>query len=345
MGWFRGLLHYASLAWNAIFGAARDIESALIHLWNFTASVHTLLDHLFSRVARDMLSGYLQLVITLLHGIEDLGNAVWRIWPWLFRNHINPLRLWMLDRIRALRTWTAAQIRSLRALEFSLYYQSLRYALRLVTAERTQRIKDVMAARAYALQLVKAALSTVQQQAATGYADGNRQRVSAITKITDDLVNRNPAIRGLVGDFVRVLIDVIGTENPVERAVLQFLLTRVIDRLGVDRVAGDLLGKLIGPLAGNPHPKTLHDVVMNLAQRVSAIEEREADFMASGGPEIEQAGREWKAYTGLAVDAALLAFFGDAVADPAGWASMVAGTLGVAVDDSVASVAALIRRA
>ena len=190
-----------------------------------------------------------------------------------------------------------------------------------------------------------AALAEVQTEAATGYADGSTQRVSVITKITDELATRNPVIRGLVSDLVTVLLDLIGTENPLARIAIGLLLKEVIGKLGVDRVAGDLLGTLLGPLIADPRPRNLHDVTRDLARRVSALEGQWARYMEDGGPELDQAGREWKRYTSLATDAALLGFAALAVADPDRWASSVADTLGVAVNDTALGIAHLIRKA
>ena len=195
------------------------------------------------------------------------------------------------------------------------------------------------------LKAVAACLATVQTEAASGYKAGNRQRVSAITRITDDLASRNPVLRDLLSRTVTALLDLLAIDDPLLRLALSVLLKQVISRLGVDRVAGDLLASLIGPLAAGRDPRNLHDVADDLAARVSALEGAWARYMADGGPELDQAGRQWKELASWEMDAALLAFFGLAVADPGAWARDVADTAGTLADDTIRAVSGLIRRA
>lgn len=344
MGFLRSVLSYAATAWNFLLGISGDVGNALIHLFRFIGAVHSLLDHLVSRVLRDLLGEYFSWLLWLLYTLEQVMYAVARIESWVIRHIFRPLYFDYIRRIARLKAWVSFWFTRLYLLELRLYAAARAYALALFTAERNARIKAVNAEHAAMLAAVARCLQTVQNQASTGYKDGSGDRVSAIAKITDDLAARNPVLRGLINDLVGLLLDVIGAENPVERAALSFLLTRIINRLGVDRVAGDLLATLIGNLAGAGQPRTLHDVIDDLAKRTGALENQWAQYMADGGPELTQAGREWKNLTGLATDAALLAFFGAAVADPTRWARDVSATAGAAVNDTIGSVSALLRR-
>jgi hypothetical protein len=306
--------------------------------------VHTLLDHLISIVVRNYDAYHLNFTLWGFQALEDLAGAVLRIPLWIRRHYLIPMMRDYIHRIALLKTWTSFWITRVWVLELQLYAAAKRYAAALTAAERQQRIKADQVEHAAMLKAIAQALATVQSEAASGYRAGNHQRVSAISKITDDLANRNPVVRGIVSTMVRILLDFLGTENPVERAAVGFLLTQVINRLGVDKVAGELLGALLGPLLGNANPKNLHDVTDDLAARVSALEGQWARYMTDGGPELDQAGRDWKRLTGLSVDAAMLAFFATAVAAPEQWAREVNNTAGRAVNGTIDTIASLIRR-
>lgn len=345
MNFFRTLLHYAQDAWNFITGLPGDVSSAILAVWHFVASVQNMLTHIAARVIKPLLEGYLGLYADIIRALEDLLDNDSRIGPWIYATWIYPLWRAVLARIASLRAWVQRQLNILRALVFRLYLASLQYTNREVSLERKYRLDDIRMARNYSLRLVNAALAEVQREAATGYKAGNKQRVSTVQKITDDIATRNPVIKALVSDFVKLLIDFLGASNPVERIVLQLALTKIVNHLGVDKVAGNLLQALVGPLIGNPDPRNLHDVCANLAQRVSAIEGRWADYMDNGGPEQEQQGRQLKSLTSVVTDVALLGFFGLMATEPNAWATGVADTIGTVVNDSAAAAAAVIRKA
>jgi hypothetical protein len=342
-GFLRNVFHYATLAWGVVAGIPGDVGRALDHIFRFAASVHTLVDHLVSSVLRAAHAAILNVFSASMGLFSDIINALYRIDPFIRHKYVIPLVAWVNARIWALRNWTAARLTALALYVVSLYRKSLAYTQHMVGVERKQRIADVRAARTYALRLVAAAHAAIELEAVHGYRDGNSQRLTAIQKLTDEIAQRNPLIRALVKDFVTLLIDALGAENPLERIALQFLLREVINKLGVDRVAGDLLGRIAGPLIADPRPKNLHDVVKDLAQRVSGMENQWSDFMTDGGPEVEQAGKQWKSYTSAITDASLLAFFGAAVVDPHTWAADVAGTVGAVVNGTIDGVADLIR--
>jgi len=337
------MLKYASDAWSFLAGIPGDIGTALGNLWKFTGSLATLLDHIISKVVRSLLSAYLNVISDVLGAMENLQGALERVKAWVYVYDIVPLRSFLLDVIARLAYRLEKQVAALKALEYRLYYASRSYAAHLVSAERAARIADVKNARAYALRLVTALHSAVEKEAADGYNSNTRARVSVITRIADEIAAKNPVVRSLISDFITLLLDFIGASNPVERIALQLLLTQVIDRLGVDKAAGELMSRLLGTLAGDPRPKDLRQVTAALAGRVTALEDQWADFMIAGGPEVEQAGRTWKAYTSLAVDAALLGFFGLAVTDPALWARAVADTAGAAVNDTIDGVSRAVK--
>lgn len=344
MGFLRSVLHYARAAWDIIWGLPVDVSHAFEAIWRFAGSIHNLFDNTISIVLRQLHSGHLSLTQLILDAMTDYLNALKRIAHWIWNRQVNPVRLDLIARIRALQRWTARKIAAEHYFAIRLYFLALAYAYRLVSVERSARIAAVNAARAYAATLVKAALATVQRQAADGYNGTLKHRVSVIEKIADGLVNRNPALKIVVSDLIRLVIDAIEIDNPVLRLVIQQALTRIIDSLGIDKVAGSLLSGLIGDLTDSGKARGLQDVTGDIGQRLSRLEGQWADFMAHGGPEIEQAGDQWQAYGSLLTDAALVAFAAQAVAAPAAWAAEVDATAGRVVNDTVGVIASLLKR-
>jgi len=191
---------------------------------------------------------------------------------------------------------------------------------------------------------LKATLAEVQKEAASGYNAGTPDRKSTITRLLDDLAVTSPAVKGLVSDLIGLVIDVDTIDNPLARFIIQKLLAQVINRLGVERVIGDLLQRLIGPLAGQPKATGLYEVTRDVARRLAALEAQQADFMVNGGPEVEQAGRQWKDLASIATDAGLLAFLALAVADPEAWATGITDTAGPVANGAMTGLAGLLGR-
>lgn len=345
MDFFRTVLHYAQVAWSVIAGIPSDVGNALSAVYKFIGAEHALWSRLFAVIGRALHAAHIDLASELLAAIGSLTLALLRVKGWIWHMFIAPVRSFLLGRIAALQRWTKGQLNLVYLRMLSLYFLALSYTDKRVSAERKDRIADVTAARAYALKLVKAAVSAIETEAQAGYRSGNSARMNTVTRITDDLVNRNPALRSIVSDLITALLDLLGTENPLLRAAVQFLLGQVISRLGVDRVTGELLRTLLGPVLGDPRPGNLHDVIEDLSKRTCALEDQWAKYYADGGAELHQAGGDYKSYASLAVNAALLGLFAGAVADPAGWATAVASTVGATVNGAAADVAAIIRKA
>jgi hypothetical protein len=166
-----------------------------------------------------------------------------------------------------------------------------------------------------------------------------------VTGILDDIGARNPAIKTIIGTLVKDTLDLAGVENPLARIALGLLLKEVIGKAGVDAAAADLVNRLLGALADEGHPQNLHDVIRALDARLSAVEDQWAEFMNHGGPEVMQAGDDWKAVTGVLGDGAVLATFALSVADPRAWATGISDTLGVVTADTIKAVSGLLRHA
>lgn len=345
MGFLRTVLGWAQGAWSALFGAGGNPVDALQKLWHFIGSVHDLFTWLAGGPALSLFGQLVRLVNIIDHAVAELVAMGRRIRGWILAHDILPWVRFLAAIIGRNALKEDADVRALYAEDARDLLISAAYTERLFQLEHRDMLADVAAARAYALQLDRALHQAIEAEAASGYGGGLHGRLGVIAGLLDDLATHNPVIKGLVGDLVKAVLDLAGVENPVARLALSLLLKEVIGKLGVDKVAGDLVGELVGAITGEAHPKTLHDVIAAIDKRLSVLEGQWAEFMKHGGPEVEQAGDDWKALTGVIADSAILATFALSVADPQAWATGVNDTLGVVTAESIRAVTALIHHA
>lgn len=345
MNFLRTMLHYAKNAWGMVAGAVDDVPGAFRALWKFTGSVHLLLSHLFANVSRALHWNHLGLSEVLLNAMSDLLHAVLRIRQWIWAHQVHPLQVRTGRQIQHLKAWTAHNLYLLRKDEVRLFFAALGYAWRLVRQERAYRIRDIKAARAYSVTLVKAALKTVDREAADGYNSTLKARKTLISTIADDLANRVPAVRLLVKDLITAVLDFLEVDNPLLRPVIALALSKVISAEGVDKLTGSLLTMLVGELTGEHRAATLQDVAADTSRRLTALEQQWETFGDNGGREAETNGREIRTLESLPVELSVIAFFAEAVANPQGFARAVNDTAGAAVNATVDAVSALIRKA
>lgn len=344
MGWLKTAVGWAKDTWSAITGAAAAPLDVFTKIWKWLASIHGLIGWLFGVPVLDWLRSALANMAEHTRAWEALEGLLARIPAWVLHHLVLPYVRLLLARIAALQRWTAAQLLALRILMMWLYLAARLYARQLVQAEHKAMVTAVAREHQQMLAGLRATLAEVQKEAASGYNSGTPDRKSVIQKLLQDLAVTNPAVKGLVSDLVGLVIDVETIDNPVIRFLASKLLAQIIDRLGVDKIVGDLLGRLLQPLMGQPRAAGLYDVTRDVAQRLTALEAQWADFMTSGGPEVEQAGREWKDLSGPLTDIAILAFLGLAVADPGAWATGIADTVGPVADGAMTGVADLLGR-
>lgn len=334
-GWFR-------TAWNAVTGIPGDVGGALSKLWQLIQNQHNAISWIFGypqlRAIWQVVSkvNTISLIIDLIHKLHQRQPG------WTQAVQIDPAVALLKRLIAQLRAWTGLQLFLLRVLVQVLYEAALAYALALVRAERAQRIAADQAEHAAMLKAVAACLATVQQQASSGYNAGMHDRLTTVEKLLNDLADRNPAIRGLVSLLVKSIFDLETIDNPILRFTIGHLLSAIVGHLGIDQATGDLISALLGPLTGNGKPSTLAGVEKDVADRLGALEGQWATFMADGGPEVENAGKQWKTITSLTVDATILGVFALAVADPQAWATAVADTVGAVESDTLDAVISLI---
>lgn len=343
MSWWDDLTGTISSGLSALAGIGRrdivdPIASALHGLHQVGSSLLNVITH--------PLSSLVQADATALAAVRGaIQEAVYALLRWLGfsnRHQINPLKSWI--RRQLARLWAAI----FRARQYALFvaigwaYLARVYARRLVRAERQERRRDFRRAEAFTRARVKAALTLVQRQAAGGYRTGYSARVSTIRKLLDDVAARDPLLRDIVARAAGILLDLAEIDDPLLRWLGGWLLGKLADDLGVDKAIGGLIGGLAGPLLGQPHPKDLHAVILDISQRLGVVESQWAQFMSDGGPQILQAGQEWKSITSVLADIGMLAFAAGAVADPAGAARDLAGVLAPVGTQTIAAVARLL---
>lgn len=338
MGFLTDLRNWASDAFRAIFGGVSDLAGALTKLWHYITSVHNLLAWVQGVPVLSDIVNLVNFAGTVWRAYASFYRALVRIPVWILAHLIMPWVRYLQGLIAKLAAKEAADVRMLIADIIEALRVAEAYTDRQVGVERADRIRDVNAARAYALALVTALHQAVEREASSGYLEDYAKRLGLIGKITDDLAAHSPVIRQLTGVFIRGVLDLAAVDDPLIRFTLGALLTQIVNRLGVDRAAGDLLGSLLGPLIGRGRPQNLHDVMHDIDDRLSALEGNWAEFMRDGGPEVEQAGTDWKDLTSPLTDAALLGFFALIVTDPRGAATATTDTIGTVIRDTIGQV-------
>lgn len=345
MGPLGTVVSWAKSAWSAISGLGGDVSAAVQKLWAFANSIHGLVSWLFG-------FPLLQLARAIIDHIRadwDNGAALWaalhRLPAWIWAHQVHPVSLHLNIRIGNLFAWTLREFVATWAATVRLVAAARAYTRALVAAERAARVKAVAAEHAAMLTNVRALHQQVEKEAASGYATGTPDRKSTLAKLLADVAERDPAVKGLVGDLAGIVLDVETVDNPLLRYAAGKILTDIIGHLGIDQAITALIQRLLDPLTGSPRPAGLYDVAKDTAARLGALEAQWADFMAAGGPEVEQAGQGWKDLTGLTVDAAALAFFAVALDDPQAWAAGVADTIGAAAAAAMGGIVDLVSKA
>lgn len=334
---------WARRAWDGIVGLDQAAIKALQTLWRFVTGVHNLVAWLLGGPQLRYILTVLSYLDTVTLGIYDIRLALRRLAVWVWVTDVYPVWVILNRRLAALRAWAVIQFAALIVLVYRLYFASRAYTQQQVAAERSQRIRADQAEHAAMIKAVKAALATVQAEASSGYNSGLHDRTTLINRLVNMLADRQPEIRGLASRLITAVVDLESIDNPVARFLVSVLLSQLVRRLGVDRVTGDLISRLLGPLTGSARPTTLSGVEHDVGERLSALEAQWADFMDHGGPEVEQAGDEWKSVTGVAADAGILGLFGLAVADPQAFATGISDTIGIAGNDALDAVLRAVR--
>lgn len=344
MKWWDSVKHAGGNALHSVSGNSRQQAKSGFNLWQFTSSAYHSFTYMLTHPLSD-LENQAAILAGLFTGNHDAAwNALYRLIGWNQQNvitpQLSPIRF-IIVRIQAtvkaaitsLRVWVTGQLRGLRA-----------WVMALIRHERRARRRADARVEHLARQLARHSLATVQREAASAYRAATPAQTSEIQRLAADLVARDPLVRDLVGRLVSGAIDLAEVDDPLLRIALGFVMKEVINRLGIEKPAGELLNSLLSSILGNGPPKNLHAVILAICQRLTAVEGQWTTFMADGGPEILQAGEEWAKLTSLTVDAGLLAFFGGMVADPTGWARDVSDVAGPVVGGAIDGISAAMTR-
>lgn len=335
MKWWDSVHHTGGNARHQVSGNAQQQAKSGFSLWQFTKSAYDSFTYMLTHPISD-LENEAAILAGLFTGNHDAAwNALYRLIGWNQQNVITPqlspirfiiirIQATIRSAITGLRNWVTGQLRGLRA-----------WVMHLIRHERQARRRADARVEHLARQLARHALATVQREAASAYKAASPAHTNTIERLAADLVAREPLIKGLVGRLVSGAVDLAEIDDPLLRIALPFVMKEVINRLGIEKPAGELLDGLLSSILGQGPPKNLHAVILAICDRLTAVEGQWATFMSDGGPEILQAGEEWAKITSLTADAGLLAFFGSMVADPTAWARDVSDVAGPLVGGAI----------
>lgn len=364
MNWWDTLGGWGSAAWRAVLGLGGAIGGALAAQWRFTNSIISGAFYQILHPINTVESNVAIFAGLVTGNLTAVHNAIDRLEGWQQARVVKPMRSWVRGQIAKLWRVIVANRKMLWA-RITLVNASIRaWVLRLIRLERRARergdawlralimrlihLERVARRRAdarlhaFIIQRVKWALQIVDGEAASGYRTGYSGQVNTAVSVLENIATRNPIVKGLIGLLVNGVLDLASVENPIARFTAGFLLKHVISKLGVEKPLGDLAASILGPLLGQPHPRNLHDVVMAITNRIGALEQDWATFMADGGPQIEQAGQQWRDLTSIGLDAALVAFAVAGVADPGGTARELSAVIRPIGTTTIADVANLL---
>jgi hypothetical protein len=302
-------------------------------IWNWVNGVANGVDHFLHDTVLGGFKAIWQHLQNLDGSIGDILNALRRIVFWVDILIWHTVQSW----IRREQARTTGELTKQRhylvGLIFITTQTVLSACMHAVNTERRQRQRQVKYAEAKARAEIRAMHGVIEREAASGYRVNNDQRGSVIVKLLDFAASRNPVIRAVTRDIATGVLDLLSVEDPPLRILLGFLIRQVIDRLGIDKAVGALISDLIEPIIGKGPPKDLHDTIMDMSDRLLAMESQWSQFMQDGGSQVEQAGKDWRNITSLATGAAIVAFTIEAVVDPTAWARQISGTVGAAAND------------
>lgn len=303
--------------------------------WHWINGISDSIGHFFGTTIVNLAKVVRDLGFDYIDAFREAVSAIWRleakferyiwhtVWGWLFR----------------LRKHTTAQIHhtklQLIRLLFVVSNQVLAVALKWVRSERRARIRDVNRARAQARSEIRALHHTIEREAASGYRVGQQDRLDLIQKLLDFAVTRNPILRDVVGRMVGLILDLLSVDDPPLRLLIGFLINHVIDKLGIDKAVGTAARDMLAPLLGEPKPRDLHDVVVDMSKRMLNGEAQWTQFYTNGGAQVEQAGDFWRNITGPLGTAAIVAFSVEAITNPDAWAKEITDTIGRAANDVI----------
>jgi hypothetical protein len=327
---------------NHAKGAAKQIKDSkvpssdpIVSTWHWINGVASGISHFLGHTLADFGRAILFHLEHIVATFQEEIDATKRIIFWWEYAVWHMIQGWVTKQMAKVRALIRRETAYLIRLIYVATRTVLALALNAVRQERHDRKVAVGRAEARARAEVRALHGVVEREAASGYRVSRDDRASLIVRLLDYAVIRNPEVKALVGKLVTGLLDLLSIDDPILRIVLGFVIKHIIDRLGIDKAVGILVQDLLTPLLGKPKPGDLHDVIMDLSERMLALEKFAATFMEDGGAQVEQAGKEWRNITSVISNAAIVAFTVQAVVAPEKWAKEIDGTVGRAVNDVI----------
>lgn len=336
--------HWARQAAAHVAARTSATPAAANGVWHWINSVAQGVKRLFS----GPLAGFAKAVGFWGHYVFWWDREVYHAYRAAIVWIINGIHKWLTQYVNRRLAVVEAEIRRdrrqlLAAIVFAFKF-AVGIARYLVGRERLARLREIAWVKRDYKTRIKWLHQAIEREAVSGYKAGYDSRLSTIQRVADLIANDNPLVRGLVKRLVTGVLDLAAVDDPVARIALGFILRHVVDRLGLDKVLGHYLSDLLAPLLGAPKPRGLAQVIVDLGARIDGIEKQWAEFMANGGPEVEQAGKEWEGIASLAGDAALLVFFGEMCYRPASFGRELSATAGTVINDTIIGAADLLRK-
>lgn len=328
-----------------IHDSGNPVSNVLGGIWHWVNGVADGIGHFLGGTLVNLAKAVWLHMDTVVDVLQEIIHLEWRQATWIDRLVWHVIRGW----IGHLRIVMYARIRQNTAYLIRLIYvvsnRVMTLALNWVRAERKARIRDVNRARAQARAEIRAMHHTIEHEAASGYMVGQSDRLDLITRLLEYAVVRVPILKHFVGRLVGLVLDLLSVDNPVARLLVGFLINHVIDKLGIDKLVGTAAKDMLAPLLGEPKPRDLHDVIVDMSKRMLNEEKQWTQFYANGGAQVEQAGDFWRNITGPLGTAAIVAFTAEAVTHPDAWAKTLNNTIGRAASDVVDGAAHLFKGA
>lgn len=339
---FGSIVSWANSAWDGFQSVGGSLYESWNRVWHLTVSIITGLGWVVMQLVSPGTIGVYQDLQAVELGLRSLRDGLNRVAWWVWTYMILPVRADLQIQIFLVRAQLLVRIQTLTNLVWILYQVERAYTIALVGQERAQRVADIASARAYSRALTTQLHQAIEAEAVSGYKQGQGIRTTLLQQLAADL-NVRGILDSVSASLLAKAIDTLATvEDPVLAAAANRIIGLIIKKSGLGADLGDLIYRLINPGAGGPAPKNLTGVVADITHRISQIEDWIARFELDGGPELHDAGKQMKTLNSLVVDAALLAFFGQAVAAPEQWAREVNDTVGTVVNDTVSGIMKLI---
>lgn len=340
---FGSIANWANSAWDGLQSVGGSFFDALNKVWHLSASIVMALGWLVLQIISPGFTIVYNEEQALFQIVRALRDAIDRVGWWVWETMILPTRADYITRIFVLQQIMLVKFQQLTNLVYVLYFVERQYTEVLVATERNQRIADIKAARAYALALTQQLHQTIENEAVSGYKAGLGIRTTMLQQLAEDL-----NVRGILDTVTTKLLikaadALVDVEDPLLAAVANRIIGEIIRKSGLGADLGDLLDRLIDPSSNGGTPKDLPGVIEAITHRIGELEDWVSQFMLDGGPEVEDAGRQWKVLNSLVVDAGLLAFFGQAVLQPEAWAREVNDVVETVADATIGSIMDLIR--